>query len=219
MLRKLKLYGELAKFIGHKEFEIKVHNLPQAISFLRNNFPEVESYMNPKYYQVKIGDYQINKDELNFPIGQQDIHIIPVISGAGGDTFNSILIGGLLIGASFFFPGAGLFGTQSFSGALAAGSQSAIPFVGATGVAGGTVGTLIGTGLSAIGAGLVLQGVGNMLYPTQDIGFEDNPQISFNFAGTQNTARAGTPVPIVYGEIFTGSVVISGDIDTEAVQV
>ena len=42
MLRKLKLYGELAKFVGHKEFEIQVHNLPQAISFLVNNFPEVE---------------------------------------------------------------------------------------------------------------------------------------------------------------------------------
>ena len=83
---------------------------------------------------------------------------------------------------------------------------------------GGTIGTLVGTGISAIGAGLILQGVGNILYPTQDPSFEDNPQISFNFSGTQNTARAGTPVPIVYGEIFTGSVVISGDIDTEAVQ-
>ena len=61
MLRKLKLYGELAKFIGHKEFEIKVHSLPQAISFLVNNFPEVEAYMNPKYYQVKIGNYEINE--------------------------------------------------------------------------------------------------------------------------------------------------------------
>ena len=205
MLRKLKLYGELAKFIGHKEFEIKVHSLPQAISFLRNNFPEFESYMNPKYYQVKIGDYEINKDELNFPIGQQDIHIIPVISGAGGDTFNTILFGGLLIGASFFFPGAGLFGGGSVAAQAAAAASPGL--------------ALVGTGLSAIGAGLVLQGVGNMLYPTQDIEFEDNPQISFNFSGTQNTARAGTPVPIVYGEIFTGSVVISGDIDTEAVQV
>ena len=203
MLRKLKLYGELASFIGHKEFEIEVHNLPQAISFLRNNFPEVESYMNPKYYQVKIGNYEINEDELNFPIGQQDIHIIPVISGAGSG-FRNILIGGLLIGASFFFPGAGLFGTTGLFGAGAAGTG---------------LGTLIGTGLSAIGAGLVLQGVGEMLYPTQDPTFEDNPQISFNFSGTQNTARAGTPVPIVYGEIFTGSVVISGDVDTEAVQV
>ena len=213
MLRKLKLYGELATFVGHKEFEIQVHSLPQAISFLVNNFPEVEKYMNPKHYLVKVGNYEITENEIHDPIGQQDIHIIPVISGAGGDTFNTILLGAALIGASFFFPGAGLFGTVSTSGQIAAGTT----LTGFT--AGGTVGTLIGTGISAIGAGLVLQGVGNMLYPTQDPSFEDNPQISFNFSGTQNTARAGTPVPIVYGEIFTGSVVISGDVDTEAVQV
>ena len=204
MLRKLKLYGELANFIGHKEFEIKVHNLPQAISFLVNNFPEVEKYMSPKYYQVKIGNYQINKDEINFPIGQQDIHIIPVISGAGGDAFNQFLLGGLLIGASFFFPGAGLFGGGSIAAQAAAAASPGL--------------ALVGTGLSAIGAGLLIQGVSDMLFPTEDPTNEDNPQISFNFSGTQNTARAGTPVPIVYGEIFTGSVVISGDIDTVAVQ-
>lgn len=202
MLRKLKLYGELAKFIGHKEFEIKVHNLPQAISFLVNNFPGVEAYMNPKLYQVRIGNYEINKDEINYPIGQQDIHIVPVISGAGGG-FGRFLTGAFLIGASFFFPGAGLFGTTGLLGA---------------GAAGAGIGTAIGTGLSAIGAGLILSGVSEMLYPTQTPEFEDNPQISFSFAGTQNTARAGTPVPIVYGEIFTGSVVISGDVDTVAVQ-
>ena len=201
MLRKLKLYGELAKFIGHKEFEIKVHNLSQAISFLVNNFPGVDAYMTPKLYQVRIGNYEINEDEIDYPIGQQDIHIVPVISGAGRG-FGRVVLGGLLIGASFMFPGAGLFGTKSFLGAKA--------------VAGG-IGTAIGTGISAIGAGLVLSGVSEMLYPTQTPEFEDNPQISFNFSGTQNTARAGTPVPIVYGEIFTGSVVISGDVDTVAV--
>ena len=212
MLRKLKLYGELAKFIGHKEFEIKVHNLPQAISFLVNNFPGVDAYMNPKLYQVRIGNYEINKDEIDYPIGQQDIHIIPVISGAGRG-FGRVLLGGLLIGASFMFPGAGLFGTVSTGGKLAAGATSFGGFV-----AGSAVGTAIGTGLSAIGAGLILSGVSEMLYPMQTPEFEDNPQISFNFSGTQNTARAGTPVPIVYGEIFTGSVVISGDVDTVAVQ-
>ena len=197
MLRKLKLYGELAKFIGHKEFEIKVHNLPQAISFLVNNFPGVEAYMNPKLYQVRIGNYEINENEIDYPIGQQDIHIVPVISGAGGG-FGRFLTGALLIGASFFFPGAGLFGTYGIGGAAA----------------GAGIGTTIGTGLSAIGAGLLISGVSEMLFPTQTTEFEDNPQISFNFAGTQNTSRAGTPIPIVYGEIFTGSVVISGDVDT-----
>ena len=212
-MRKLKLYGELAKFIGHKEFEIKVNNLPQAISFLINNFPEVEKYMTPKYYQVKIGNYTINEDEITDPIGEQDIHIVPMIAGAGGGGFRNFLLGGLLIGASFFFPGAGLFGTVGVGGA-GAGAAAGVY----TGLAAGGALTAIGTGLSAIGAGLLLQGVSEMLYPTETPTNEDNPQISFNFAGTQNTARAGTPVPIVYGEIFTGSVVISGDIDTIAVQ-
>jgi len=204
MLRKLKLYGELAKFIGHKEFEVQVHNLPQAISFLVNNFPEVEKYMIPKLYQVKIGNYEINEEELDYPIGQQDIHIVPVITGAGGG-FGRFLTGALLIGASFMFPGAGLFGGGSLAAQAAAAASPGL--------------ALVGTGLSAIGAGLVIGGIGEMLFPTQQPTFEDNPQISFNFSGTQNTARAGTPVPIVYGEIFTGSVVISGDVDTEAVQV
>ena len=43
MLRKVKLYGQLAEFIGHKEFEVKVSNVSQAVSFLIHNFPNVES--------------------------------------------------------------------------------------------------------------------------------------------------------------------------------
>ena len=41
MLRKIKLYGQLAEFVGYKEFEVKVNNLSQAVSFLVNNFPEI----------------------------------------------------------------------------------------------------------------------------------------------------------------------------------
>ena len=34
MLRKVKLYGELAKFVGHKEFEVQVDTVGKAVSFL-----------------------------------------------------------------------------------------------------------------------------------------------------------------------------------------
>ena len=61
MFRKVKLYGELAKFVGHSEFEVKVDTVGKAVSFLIHNFPEVESYMSPKYYQVKVGDSDIEK--------------------------------------------------------------------------------------------------------------------------------------------------------------
>ena len=99
MLRKIKLYGELAEFVGHKEFEVKVDSLAQAVSFLVNNFEGIEKYMNPKYYQVKVGNYAVDESELSHPIGQEDIHFVPVISGAGRG-FGKILLGAALIGIS-----------------------------------------------------------------------------------------------------------------------
>ena len=202
MLRKLKLYGELAEFIGHKEFEIKVHNVSQAVSFLIHNFPQIESYMNPKYYQVKIGSYDIDESELGYPIGQEDIHFIPVISGAGRG-IGKILLGAALIGAAFFVP-QGL--------ALSKGIGTGFGFAKAGALA---------KGLVYVGASLVLQGVSDLLFPLpepQKFSSEEDPQLSFNFSGVQNTSRAGTPVPIVYGEIITGSVVISAAIDTNQVE-
>ena len=71
-----------------------------------------------------------------------------------------------------------------------------------------------------IGIALVLSGVSDMLFPLpqpQKFNSEEHPQLSFSFSGVQNTSRAGTPIPIVYGEIFTGSVVISAAIDTNQV--
>ena len=203
MLRKLKLYGELAEFVGHKEFEIEASTIPKAVSFLVNNFPQIEPYMNPQYYQVKVGDYAVDEEEIQLPIGQQeDIHIVPVIAGAGRG-IGKILLGAALIATAFFVP-QGL--------ALKKGIATGFGFAKAGALA---------KGLVYVGASLMLQGVSELLFPLpkpKEFNSEEDPRISFNFGGTQNTGRAGTPVPIVYGEIITGSVVISGAIDAEQVQ-
>ena len=71
-----------------------------------------------------------------------------------------------------------------------------------------------------VGVGLTLMGVSEMLFPLpqpKDFSNEEDPRISFSFSGVQNTSRAGTSHPIVYGEIVTGSVVISAGIDTNQV--
>ena len=201
MLRKIKLYGELAKFVGHKEFEVKADTLAHAVSFLINNFEGIEKYMSPKHYQVKVGNYAVDESELSHPIGQEDIHFVPVITGAGRG-FGKILLGAALIGLSFFPIGT--------SAGLGVGFAKGFAKVG-----------FIQKGLAGLGAALVLQGVSEMLFPLpKPIEFEseEDPRLSFSFGGTQQTGRAGTPVPLVYGEIFTGSVVISGGIDTEQVQ-
>jgi len=200
MLRKLKLYGELAEFVGHKEFEIQVDSLGKAVSFLVNNFPQVEKYMNPQYYQVKVGNYAVNEEEIHHPIGQEDIHIVPVISGAGRG-FGKVLLGAALIAGAFFLPG----------------NMAVTGFNFTTGLTGG----FLGKAMVYLGASLALTGVSEMLFPIpkpKEFKSEQDPQLSFSFSGTQNTSRAGTPVPICYGEIVTGSVVISGAIDTQQVQ-
>ena len=204
MLRKLKLYGQLAEFIGHKEFEIKVSSVSQAVSFLIHNFPEVERFMSPKYYQVKVGNYEIDENEISYPVGQEDIHFIPAISGAGRG-FGKILLGAALIAGAFFVPQAlgmkGLaFGAKGFGFAQAG---------------------VLAKSMVYVGASLVLSGVSDLLFPLpepQKFSSEEDPQLSFNFSGVQNTSRAGTPVPVVYGEIITGSVVISAAIDTNQVE-
>ena len=201
MLRKIKLYGELAEFVGHKEFEVKADTLASAVSFLVNNFEGIDRFMNPKYYQVKVGNYAVDESELSHPIGQEDIHFVPVITGAGRG-FGKILLGAALIGLSFLPIGT--------SAGLGVGFAKGFAKVG-----------FIQKGLAGLGAALVLSGVSDMLFPLpkiEDFESEEDPRLSFSFGGTQQTGRAGTPVPLVYGEIFTGSVVISGGIDTEQVQ-
>ena len=203
MMRKIKLYGELAKITGYKELEAVVNTTAQAVSFLVNNFPELESHMSNRYYQVLLGKEDVNIDELHFPIGKSDIKFVPVVSGSGG--IGKALLGGVLIAASFGV--GGLFTTPlAFGG-------------GGIGFAAAGIGAKAAFG---IGASLVLGGVSDMLFPTPkapQFSSEQDPRLSFHFSGTQQTSRAGTPVPLVYGEIFTGSVVISSSIDTEQVQV
>ena len=159
--------------------------------------------MANKYYQVLLGKENLTLDELHFPVGKSDIKFVPVISGSGG--IGKALFGGALIAMSFGV--GGLFTTPlAFGG-------------GGIGFAAAGLGAKAAFG---IGAGLVLSGVSDMLFPTPKMpqfSSEQDPRLSFSFSGTQQTSRAGTPVPLVYGEIITGSVVISSSIDTEQVQV
>ena len=198
MLRKVKLYGELADFVGYKELDAVINSTADAIRFLVSNFPKLESHMADRYYQVLIDDYDIDETELHNPIGQSDISIVPVISGAGGG-LGKTLLGVAMIGLAFAMPGAVFGGTGFTAAAGFSGFQAAV---------------------GNLGIALTLMGVSEMLFPLpkpQDFNNEEDPRISFSFSGVQNTSRAGTSHPIVYGEIVTGSVVISAGIDTNQV--
>jgi predicted phage tail protein len=74
--------------------------------------------------------------------------------------------------------------------------------------------------MASTGASLVLYGVAEALTPIPTVPEEtQDPINSFSFGGIQNTSRAGVPVPVVYGKMLTGSIVVSAAIDTNQVEV
>ena len=198
MLRKIKLYGELAKFLGQKTFEAEVNNAAQAIRFLVVNFPQLEKHMADRHYKVSVADWELTKEQLHYPNGHEEIKIIPIVGGAGGrGGLGRFILGAAMIGAAFI-PGLQGISIGAFGGTPIAVSQ------------------IVGT----IGASLALQGIAQMLTPVENIPErEQDPRLSFNFSGIQNTSRAGVAVPVIYGQVLTGSVVISAGIETAQVEV
>jgi predicted phage tail protein len=196
MLRKIKLYGKLAKFIGHRVLEADVATAAEAVRFLLANWPEAEAHMNDQHYRVSIGTYDIDLEELHHPAGAAPISFVPVVAGAGAT--GRIIAGIALIALSFGI--ASLAAGAALAGSLSGFALQAVAF--------GTQAGLIA------GIGLVLGGVAQLLTPTPKISQDEgDPRKSFSFSGIQNVSRAGVPVPVVYGETLVGSVVISAGID------
>jgi predicted phage tail protein len=201
MLREIRVYGRLAKFLGRRTFTAAVDSVADAMRFLLANFPELEGHMSDQHYRVSVGTYDLSEEEVNHPVGKQVIKIAPVVAGAG--SVGRIIAGVALVALAFAIIPLGI---------AAAGSG-------------------IATSVGLIGASLILGGVAQLLTPTPTLSptagnaytqqttreTELDPQKSYSFSGIQNTSRAGTPVPLIYGETIVGSVVISAGIDTEQV--
>ena len=208
MLRKIKLYGQLAKFIGRRVLEADVATAAEAVRMLVANFPGIEQHMAEQYYRVTVGTYDLGLDEIHDPAGQQDIKIMPVVAGAGGGL--KIAIGIALIATAFITMGASL-------GFSAAGFTASAASAWATG-GWATVAAIAGN----IGIGLVLTGTAQLLMPVPKVpqgpGTDNDPRKTYNFSGIQQTSRQGVPVPCVYGLTLVGSVVISAGTDTVQVK-
>ena len=200
MLRKIRVYGRLAKFLGQRTFEAAVDSAAEAVRFLAANFPGLERHMADQHYRVSVGTYDLGEGELADPVGQQTIKIMPVISGAGSGVGK--IIAGVALIASAFFTGGATIGLLGLAAPLA-----------------------VSTALAGVGISLALSGVSQLLTPTPRLAApgtsgnrEADPRESFSFSGIQNTSRQGLPVPIVYGETIVGSIVISAGIDTVRVR-
>ena len=203
-LKKIKVYGKLKDFLGQSTFEAAVKTPQQAISFLRANFAGIDKHMSNQLYKIKIGGNSVSDDLLNMS-ASGDIQIIPVA-----------------IGAKKFFKSV----TNVFKGAVnlvGDVASSAVNFVannalsiGATLLTGG-----VGGLLTSIGTSMIIDGVTSLLSPQKpassvsSVGDTDTAMRgSYNFNGIQNVSSSGVPIPILYGLVFSGSIIISSSVDT-----
>ena len=189
-LRKIKVYGRLAELVGWHVNYADVKNMKDVYKYLVCNYPEIEPHLKQNMYRITINNDVIKtKDELLIN-SEGEIRMIPIVSGA------------------WFWIAAAFIG----GGAAAAASSIAI------------VATL-GSVLLSTGISMAISGVTNMLFPQQQPTVGDVPQglsetdtrVNYSFSGIQNVSRSGVCIPLIYGEVFTGSIVVSSGTDTAPV--
>ena len=217
-MRLVKVYGQLAQRLGQRVFKAAVDSPAEAVRFLCANFPGLDQWLIDSAqdgiaYRVKVSKTTVGEDDFGmFCNPDATISITPVLTGAGSGTSKVFAGMGLIAAAIVLGPAAGGFLGLGAGLGGATGAGAAISM----GLIGGAAATTIG----AIGASLVIGGVAQMITPkppTLGLGGPsplNDPRAlqSYNFSGIQNTSTQGTPINVVYGKTFVGSVTLSAGI-------
>lgn len=182
MLKKIRLYGVLAKRFG-KEFRLDVENTREAMRALCVQVPGFEHFMLHAHEQgLEFAVFQdkqnISETELDMSTSAKVIKVVPKVKGAGGAL--QTIIGAVLVvvGAVMVFTG---------------------------------VGAPIGTALIGAGIGMMVGGIAMMLMPkieNQDQN-QDGNKANKGFGGAVTTVAQGNPVPVLYGQREVGGFIAS----------
>lgn len=223
-MKKVILRGELGKKFG------RVHNFDlntpaEAIRALSANFEGFQRELCEAGergigYMVQIGrDAMQSLEEIDNPTGSMEaISITPVLQGAGGGGVGQIFAGIGLIAAAIVLGPIGL-GVLGATGAIAgtAGVATAIGYVGAALILGGTSQLLsptISDSPGTFGATSPTRARARDSFTPENNEIADN-RASYIFNGAVNLTAQGNPVPILYGRMRVGSVVVSAGLSVE----
>jgi len=226
-MKRVVLRGELGKQFGRiHQFDL---NTPaEAIRALCANFEGFQQALvtageRGVGYIVQVGKTAIDEvDEIHNPTGQdEEISITPVLAGAGGGV-GKILTGVALVaaaivlgplGGGFLGLGAGVGGGGVVGvGFLTAGASSAIGFIGASLILSGTAQLLSPQPADLPGLTSGSAGRRNSFDPVNNDPADNRSSYIYN--GAVNLTAQGNPVPICYGRMRVGSVVVSAGVST-----
>lgn len=195
-LRTVHLHGEAGRLFGRK-WELDVENLAEAVRAIGVQAKGFQVYIEARNFQcvrgkTAKGGQQLSEGMIEMRLGSADLHIVPVLRGAGGKgaAVGKIIAGILLAGFAFF----------------------AAPALMGLGLSATTVKTI-----GMLGIGLALQGVSSLLSPQskKKDAVDDSSKL---FQGIPNNSEQGIPIPLIVGRMrLQGMPIISTRIITARV--
>jgi predicted phage tail protein len=224
-MKKIVLRGELGKKFGRVHV-YELNTPAEAIRALSANYEGFHKELSEAGergigYMVHVGkDPMQSLDEIGNPTGRlEEISITPVLQGAGGGVGKIFAGIGLIAAAILLGPaGAGFLGLGAgFTGAGMAVVSSAVGYIGTSLILGGTA-QLLSPSISdtpgSFGTTSPSRARARDSFTPENNEIADN-RASYIFNGAVNLTAQGNPVPILYGRMRVGSVVISAGLSVE----
>lgn len=108
MKRAVRIYGALGKKYGRR-FDLEVASTTEAVRLLAVQIPGLKDDICKGVYRVTIGKSPregifLDETTLNLRVPVGDIHIVPVVRGGKSQGIGKLIVGTLLVAASFFVP-------------------------------------------------------------------------------------------------------------------
>lgn len=227
-MKTIHLYGALKDKLG-ASLRLDVLNAAEAIRAIVTTRPEaneiirdgqfvlVRRKLDTKSGRFRVADlraaiedtaFQLDEETMALGLGKADLHIIPVVGGAGGRGVGKVLLGAAMIAGAWVAAPA-IAGGISGTGIVGGHIMSAQAF--------SLLGMSVSYGaLATMGAMMALGGLSQMLAKAPEAAKSQDTNDSYIFSGPANVGSQSNPVPVIHGgPIRVGSVTVSSSITTQ----
>lgn len=187
----VRFYGSLKQF--GSEFRLDCQTPAEVIHALTSQIPKLRQFIQQGLFTVRVGRDYFDNRYLEKGLSQKlkddaVVHLTPTLKGSKRGGLFGVIAGVALIATAFAL------GPLGFS------------------VIGANAAWMVG----GLGASLLLGGVAQMLtkMPSMSTGKDADKKQSTSFSNLSNMAAQGRPMPLAYGRIRVGSLIISQGVET-----
>ena len=187
----VRFYGSLKQF--GSEFRLDCKTPAEVVQALTSQIPKLRQFIQQCLFTVRVGRDYFDNRYLEQGLNQKlkddaTVHFTPTLKGSKRGGLFGVIAGVALIATAFAL------GPLGFS------------------VIGANAAWMIG----GVGASMLLGGVAQMLtkMPSMSTGKDAEKKQSTSFSNLSNMAAQGRPMPLAYGRIRVGSLIISQGVET-----